>query len=774
MRRRLAEAHEAAAANPWEVKLGPGRMMDIELLAQAGALIHGPPASAARAGCSPGSAALGWIDRRRRRRARRLRSARLAALQQVGRLASDHTIDPAEGGDGLVRLVLAATGSPTSTPCAASLAAEAEDARTGSTWPGPAPASAPARPPSQSRSPRRAPTSSPGRTTLPKILADASDMRRRLAKAREPVAGNPWEVWLGPGRMLDIELLARRRPGLHLTRADLCCRGDPARPRDQRAAGGVRGAGTARADAPARGAPRGSDDSATATSSSCRTRTGSLWEAGPDRGGADAQRPRLRDPQRWPLPAAGGDRLASTAPRRASRKPTGPRSPRSTMSCSRGALAGRGVELGDRGRHAGWPGSRPRIDRPPPERKPGALFRRACRARRLSPPARAEHRSGRRLRTRACSAAHANPAAAKRRGRYAARVLALLNEPASADAARRSHMTSSCSRTRLPTRETRPNGAGVWLPTDRGPTDRDAAHRLPPRLPGAAPPRPPLPDVEIRLPARGAGRAPPAAARRRLPRAGAALASPAPPRCTRSPTSSAWRTRRLTPAEERAIGLPNTAAVARRAFLAAAGTLLAARLALEHGIACNMAGGSHHAGPEGGAGYCVFNDVAIAAQALLDEGRVARVLVVDCDVHQGDGTARIFAGRADVLTLSLHAERNYPARKAASHLDYPLPDRLADRAYLEVLAHALAADRGLPPRHRLLQRRRRPARGRPPRPPRPHRRRPPRPRRPGHSAGRAAAACRWPASSAAATTTSPKRLAARHAILFEEAARAAA
>ncbi len=146
----------------------------------------------------------------------------------------------------------------------------------------------------------------------------------------------------------------------------------------------------------------------------------------------------------------------------------------------------------------------------------------------------------------------------------------------------------------------------------------------------------------------------------------------------------------LTPAEARAIGLPNTAAVARRAFLSAAGTLLAARLALEHGLACNMAGGSHHAGPDGGAGYCVFNDVAVAAQALLDEGVAARILIVDCDVHQGDGTARIFAGRQDILTLSLHAERNYPARKAVSHLDFPLPDRLADRAYLETLAHALA------------------------------------------------------------------------------------
>lgn len=147
---------------------------------------------------------------------------------------------------------------------------------------------------------------------------------------------------------------------------------------------------------------------------------------------------------------------------------------------------------------------------------------------------------------------------------------------------------------------------------------------------------------------------------------------------------------RLQPGELRAIGLPGTAAVARRAFLSAAGTLLAARLALEHGVACNMAGGSHHAGPDGGAGYCVFNDVAVAARALLDEGRVARVLVVDADVHQGDGTARIFANEPRVFTLSLHAARNYPARKARSSLDLPLPDALGDRGYLEALRHGLA------------------------------------------------------------------------------------
>lgn len=153
----------------------------------------------------------------------------------------------------------------------------------------------------------------------------------------------------------------------------------------------------------------------------------------------------------------------------------------------------------------------------------------------------------------------------------------------------------------------------------------------------------------------------------------------------------------LARAEERLIGLPGTAAVARRSFLATAGTLLAARLALARGIACNMAGGSHHAGPEGGAGFCVFNDVAVAALALLAEGQVTRVLVIDCDVHQGDGTARVFADRPEAMTVSLHAARNYPAVKAASDLDFPLPDGLDDWAYLGVLRDALARAEGFAP-----------------------------------------------------------------------------
>lgn len=152
-------------------------------------------------------------------------------------------------------------------------------------------------------------------------------------------------------------------------------------------------------------------------------------------------------------------------------------------------------------------------------------------------------------------------------------------------------------------------------------------------------------------------------------------------------------TQTLTRDEVRTIGLPDTLAVTRRARLSAAGTTLAARLALEHGLACNAAGGSHHAGPQGGAGYCVFNDVAVAARALLEEGQVARILIVDVDVHQGDGTARIFQDSSEVYTLSVHAGRNYPARKARSTDDVALPDGVADAAYIGALRGAL--DRAL-------------------------------------------------------------------------------
>nr|WP_243450666.1 histone deacetylase [Polymorphobacter glacialis] len=145
------------------------------------------------------------------------------------------------------------------------------------------------------------------------------------------------------------------------------------------------------------------------------------------------------------------------------------------------------------------------------------------------------------------------------------------------------------------------------------------------------------------------------------------------------------------PAErERRIGFPVTAAVARRTLAVAGGTYGAALYALEHGFAANGAGGSHHALPDGGAGYCVTNDLAIAANLLVVEGPVRRVLIVDLDVHQGDGTAVIFAGRDDVLTFSMHAGRNFPVRKARSFRDVELADGCGDAEYLAILERELA------------------------------------------------------------------------------------
>ncbi|HEV2568357.1 histone deacetylase [Sphingomonas sp.] len=143
------------------------------------------------------------------------------------------------------------------------------------------------------------------------------------------------------------------------------------------------------------------------------------------------------------------------------------------------------------------------------------------------------------------------------------------------------------------------------------------------------------------------------------------------------------------PEKERRIGFPVTELVSRRAQLTPGGTWLAARLALEHGYAANTAGGSHHALHDTGAGYCVFNDLALAAHRLLADGDVRRVLIVDVDVHQGDGTASLLAGREAAATYSIHAEKNFPARKARSSLDVPLPDGTGDQAYLEALATTL-------------------------------------------------------------------------------------
>lgn len=139
------------------------------------------------------------------------------------------------------------------------------------------------------------------------------------------------------------------------------------------------------------------------------------------------------------------------------------------------------------------------------------------------------------------------------------------------------------------------------------------------------------------------------------------------------------------PEVERRIGLPVDEGVVRRARTAGGGTLLAARAALVHGLAGSAAGGSHHGQRATGAGFCVFNDVAIAAQALLAEGAIRRALVIDLDVHQGDGTADCLKGEDAVFTFSIHAQKNYPVRKIPGDLDIELPDGAGDADYLAVL-----------------------------------------------------------------------------------------
>ncbi|MBA3864131.1 MAG: histone deacetylase [Erythrobacter sp.] len=141
--------------------------------------------------------------------------------------------------------------------------------------------------------------------------------------------------------------------------------------------------------------------------------------------------------------------------------------------------------------------------------------------------------------------------------------------------------------------------------------------------------------------------------------------------------------------KERRIGFPVTPAIASRVRHTNGGTWLAAQLAMRHGYAANSAAGSHHALHDTGAGYCVFNDLAVAANRLIAEGDAARVLIVDLDVHQGDGTASLTAGREDIFTLSLHAEKNFPVRKARSSRDVSLPDGVDDDGYMAALARHL-------------------------------------------------------------------------------------
>ncbi|AFZ44083.1 Histone deacetylase [Halothece sp. PCC 7418] len=145
----------------------------------------------------------------------------------------------------------------------------------------------------------------------------------------------------------------------------------------------------------------------------------------------------------------------------------------------------------------------------------------------------------------------------------------------------------------------------------------------------------------------------------------------------------------LDPKAQRRIGLPWSPELVRRTCLAVGGTILTAKLALEQGIACNTAGGTHHAFPDYGAGFCIFNDLAVAPAVMLALGLVKKVLIVDLDVHQGDGTAFVFQDDPRVFTFSMHCGDNFPGRKQQSDLDLPLPKGLDDEGYLQILAKHL-------------------------------------------------------------------------------------
>ena len=146
---------------------------------------------------------------------------------------------------------------------------------------------------------------------------------------------------------------------------------------------------------------------------------------------------------------------------------------------------------------------------------------------------------------------------------------------------------------------------------------------------------------------------------------------------------------RVPAAKERRIGFAVTPPVAWRSQLVPGGTFEAALTARARGFAANTGGGSHHALYDTGAGYCVFNDLALAAVRLVEEGHARRVLIVDCDVHQGDGTAMLTAGNPAIATFSIHAEKNFPVRKARSTLDVALPDGTGDAEYLAALEEHL-------------------------------------------------------------------------------------
>ncbi|HSB55649.1 MAG TPA: histone deacetylase, partial [Gemmatimonadales bacterium] len=147
----------------------------------------------------------------------------------------------------------------------------------------------------------------------------------------------------------------------------------------------------------------------------------------------------------------------------------------------------------------------------------------------------------------------------------------------------------------------------------------------------------------------------------------------------------------LDPVATRRLGFPWSADLRERSYRTVQGTVDAARDAVTRGAGVNLAGGTHHAFADRGEGFCVFNDVAVAVRVLQRDGLLRRAVVIDLDVHQGNGTARIFAGDESVFTFSLHGEKNYPFHKEVSRLDVGLPDGCDDHTYLDALARHLDA-----------------------------------------------------------------------------------
>jgi len=143
--------------------------------------------------------------------------------------------------------------------------------------------------------------------------------------------------------------------------------------------------------------------------------------------------------------------------------------------------------------------------------------------------------------------------------------------------------------------------------------------------------------------------------------------------------SAAWRR----------IGLPWSRGLIKRTFTAPNGTLLTAELALQNGIACHLAGGTHHAHYDFGSGFCMVNDLAFAGKSLIESGLAQRILIFDCDVHQGDGTAALLQDQPDIFTCSIHCEKNFPFRKQISDLDIGLDMHLSDTPYLETVLNTL-------------------------------------------------------------------------------------